>query len=261
MTTPTMDQIVASFRERVGGRIDLKPEGVGRYVVSNPFVHDDGDCLEIVLRRDSDQWALADEGCTFMRLAYDIDEASLHGGPRQKIIANTLGMFGVEDRDGQLVLPVPDDRFGDALFTFVQAILRISDVSYMSREQVRSAFREDLRAFLADSVAEDRLTFDWRDDHRDPKGIHRAGCRVEYPRAPLFVFALATDGRTRDATMTLLQYEKWGLPFRSLAIFEDQRQIGRNVLARLTDVCDRQYSSLGGNKDRIRRFLADGDSE
>ena len=41
-------------------------------------------------------------------------------------------------------------------------------------------------------------------------------------------------------------------------IFEDQQQIGRNVLARLTDVAGRQYSSLGGNKDRIRRFLADG---
>ncbi|MCY3809558.1 MAG: hypothetical protein OXG58_09090 [Gemmatimonadetes bacterium] len=128
----------------------------------------------------------------------------------------------------------------------------------VSREQVRSAFREDLRAFLADSVAEDRLTFDWRDDDRDPKGIYRADCRVEYPRTPLFVFGLATDGRTRDATITLLQYEKWGLPFRSLVIFEDQRQIGRNALARLTDVCDRQYSSLGGNEDRIRRFLADG---
>lgn len=120
-------------------------------------------------------------------------------------------MFGVEDRDGQLV---PDVRFGDALFTFVQAILRISGVSYLSREQVRSTFREDLRAFLADSVAKDRLT--------------------------------------------LLQYEKWGLPFRSLVIFEDQQQIGRNVLARLTDVSDRQDSSLSGNKDRIRRFLAGG---
>ena len=117
---------------------------------------------------------------------------------------------------------------------------------------------DDLRAFLADSVAEDRLTFDWRDDDRDPEGTYRADCRIEYPRTPLFVFGIATDGRTRDATVTLLQYEKWGLPFRSLVIFEDQRQIGRNALARLTDVCDRQYSSLGGNEDRIRRFLADG---
>ncbi|MYA65076.1 MAG: hypothetical protein F4139_01765 [Gemmatimonadetes bacterium] len=42
------------------------------------------------------------------------------------------------------------------LFTFVQVILGISDV--LSHEQAQSAFRKDLRAFLADSVAEERLT-------------------------------------------------------------------------------------------------------
>ena len=258
MTTPPMDQIVASFRETVGGRIDLKPEGVDRYVVSTPFVRDDGDCLEIVLRQDGDQWALVDEGCTFMRLSHDIDKAALHRGTLQKIIAETLGMFGGEARDGKLVLPVPDHRFGDALFTFVQAIHRISHV--LSLEQVQSAFRRELRAFLADSVAGNRLTFDWRDDERDPEGIYSADCRIEYPRTPLFVFGLATDGATRDATVTLLRYEEWRRPFRSLVIFEDQTQIGRSVLARLTNVCDRQYSSLGGNREPIRRFLAERDA-
>ena len=229
-----------------------------RYVVSTPFAHDDGDRLEIVLRRDGDQWSLADEGCTLLRLAFDIDEAVVHKEARRKIVASTLGLFGVEDRDGQLVLPVPDDRFGDALFTFVQAILRVGHV--LSREQVQSAFRKDLRVFLADSVAGDRLTFDWRDAERDPEGIYSADCRVEYARTPLFVFGPATDGRTGDAAVTLLRYEKWGRPFRSLVIFEDLTQIGRRVLARLTNVCDRQYSSLGGNRERIHRFLAEGDA-
>ena len=257
-TTPPTDRVVASFRETVGGQIDLRPEGVDRYVVSTPFAHDDGDSVEVVLKRDGDRWALVDEGRTLMRPTFDIDEAAVHKGTRQKIIADTLRMFRVEDRDGQLVLPVPDDRFGDALFTFVQAILRIGHV--LSREQLQSAFRKDLRVFLADSVAGDRLTFDWRDDERDPEGIYNADCRVEYARTPLFVFGLATDGRTRDATVALLQYEKWRRPFRSLVIFEDLTQIGRSVLARLTNVCDRQYSSLGGNRDRIRRFLAEGDA-
>ena len=79
--------------------------------------------------------------------------------------------------------------------------------------------------------------------------------RVDHPTHPLVVFGLVGDGRTRDATIALLQYEKWGLHLRSLAVFEDQQTIGRNVLARLTDMCDRQYSSLGGNRNRIVRFL------
>ncbi|MDE0105696.1 MAG: DUF1828 domain-containing protein [Bryobacterales bacterium] len=257
MTPPAVDQIVSSFRERVCRQVDLIPEGVNRYVVSSPFVHDDGDCLEIVLIWANDKWVLVDEGCTFMRLTYDIDEAALHQGTRQKVIANALGMFGVEDREGQLVLPVPEDRFGDALYSFIQAILKISDVSYLSREQVRSTFLQDFRAFLAETIPEDQLTFDWRDKEHDPRGIYQADCRIELSERPLFVFGLASDLRTRDTTITLLQYEKWGLPFRSMVVFENQQSIGRNVLARLTDVTDRQYSSLGGNKDRIRRHLED----
>ena len=175
----TPDQIVASFREKVCGNIGLLQEGLGRYLVDHPFIYDDGDFLEIALRERDGRWELTDEGTTYMRLTYDIDEAALHKGTRQKIIANTLGMFGVEGRDGQLVPPVPEDRFGDALFTFIQAILKISDVSYLSREYVRSTFRDDLRTFLADSVAEDAKAKRSPETPRPPRR-RRLECQLDW---------------------------------------------------------------------------------
>ena len=198
---------------------------------------------------------LSDEAHTYMHLTYDIDERDLHTGTRQKIISNALSTFHVEDRDGELLLDIPDERYGDALYSFVQALLRISDVSYLSRERVRSTFMEDFRALLTEAVPEERRVFDWSDSDRDPQGMYAVDCRINGMARPLFVNALPGDRQTRDATIVLLQFEKWGVPYHSLAIFEDQESINRKVLARFSDICEKQFSSLTANRDRIKRFL------
>ena len=251
----SIETIEQDFHQKVSAKVRLAAEGMERFRVFTPFLFEDGDHLAIVLKKEGTRWVLSDEAHTYMHLTYDIDERDLHGGTRQKIISNALSTFQIEDRDGELVLDVPDERYGDALYSFVQALLKISDVSYLSRERVRSTFMEDFRALLSEAVPEERRSFDWSDPRHDPHGMYTVDCRINGMPRPLFVHALTSDGRTRDTTIALLQFEKWNIPFRSLAIFEDQESINRKVLARFSDVCEKQFSSFTANRERITRFL------
>jgi hypothetical protein len=251
----TFEAIERDFKKRVCEKLRVEPEGVNRFRVFTPFMFEDGDHLAIILKRIGESWVLSDEGHTYMRLTYDLDEKDFARGTRQKIITNALSSFSVSDEEGELLLRVPDEQYGDALYSFVQALLRVADVSYLNRERVRSTFMEDFRTLIEETVPKERRTFDWHDPKLDPEGKYVVDCKVNNMERPLFLYALQSDDKVRDATIGLLQFERLKTQFRAVGIFDDQEQINRKVLARFSDVCDKQFSSLASNRDRIARYL------
>lgn len=125
----SMETIARDFHEKVSAKVRLTAEGIDRFRVFTPFLFEDGDHLSIVLKKEGARWMLSDEAHTYMHLTYDIDEKDLHSGTRQKIIANALSTFRVEDLDGELTLDMPDERYGDALYSFVQALIKIANTA------------------------------------------------------------------------------------------------------------------------------------
>lgn len=248
----TTADIVRSFREKVGREIDLEAEGVDRYIVYTPFMFDDGDHFVVILRRENERWILTDEAHTFMHLSYS--EVDLSQGTRAKIIDQALSGNRVESRAGELKLAVADDAFGDALFSLVQAISRITSTALWTYARVKSTFEEDFRALMQSVVPAERLTFDYTDPQIDPDGIYPVDCRINGMPRPCMVFAVANDAKCREATITCYHYERHERKFTSLAVFEDQTEVNRRAVAQLSDVAGKLFASLGA-RDRIEAYL------
>ena len=123
------------LRRSISEKVRLVAEGAGRYRVSTPFVREDGDHLVIVLKNEGGRWTLSDEGHTGMHLSDHIDARDHRRGTRRTLVAKALERFRIEDRDGELLLDVPDGRLGDALYAFVQGLLTISAIAYLDRFQ------------------------------------------------------------------------------------------------------------------------------
>ena len=249
--------IEREFRDKIGQQVEIVPEGVNRYKIFTPFQFDDGDSLPIVLKHIGDKWFLTDEAHTYMHLSYDIDVNSLEKGNRQKIVSNILDGFGIKDQDGELVIPIEGNDFGNTFYSFVQGLIKITDITYLSRERVRSMFMEDFKNFISESVPPERIEFNYVDRVKDPEGKYPVDCKVNGMAKPLFIYAISNEDKCRDATVFLMWFEKHGITHHPIAIFEDQEQINRKVLARFTDVVEKQFSTLASNKDRIRKYLAE----
>ena len=253
--TMSTDIIQRQFQQSVASEVTLAPEGADRFRVFIPFGFDDGDEFAIVLKREGDGWLLSDEAHTYMHLSYDIDLDDLRKGQRAQIISNALNMFGINDRDGELVIPVQDERYGDALFSFVQGLARIANVTHLSQRIVRSTFLEDFRSLMAKITVDVPRHFEWYDEERDQDGKYVVDCRVDTATAPLFIQALANERSTRDATIAFLKFAQWDIPFEPVGVFDDRSAISGPVLARFDDVCPTQFPSVVVHHEALAEYV------
>ena len=253
----SIKSIEQDFIDKVSAKVRVLPDGRDRFRVFTPFRFDDGDHIAILLKKEQGRWLLSDGGHTYMHLTYDISEKQLLSGTRHQIISNALSTFKVEDRFGELILEVKDARFGDALYAFVQALVKMGDVLCLSKEQTQSTFRTDFEALFCEVVPEADRTFDWYDPERDEAKKYTVDCRINGMPEPLFVYALANNDRIRDATIKLQKAMQWDIPFRPLGIFQNREAAGRQVVARFDDVCEMQFPCLEVNRQEIVDYLGE----
>ena len=249
--------IEKDFIDSISTEIELVPDGRDRFYVYTPFRFNDGDHISIILKKESEGWILSDEGHTYMHLTYDIDEQQLFRGIRQDIISRALSAFGVKDRDGELILEIKDTGYGDALYAFAQALLKMTSVTSIPWKNAHGkTFMSEFKEMMYSVASKNRIELDWFHEGHDPEGRYKVDCRINGMKTPLFVYALSTDKKINQATIALYEFKAWKLPdFCSVGIIQDQAKVSRKSIDYFRAVADDCYL-LEESRSKIRQVLA-----
>ncbi|QDZ39043.1 DUF1828 domain-containing protein [Euhalothece natronophila Z-M001] len=249
------DTVIQDFKRKVCEEVRLLEEGNNRFRVFTPFRFDDGDHLSIVLKKEDNEWLISDEGHTYLHLSYKIHPNDLFSGTRWEIIESTLAEFQVEDRLGELIMRVENDRYGNAFYNFTQALIKISDITYLSRERVKSTFYEDFKALIEENIPKERYDFEWHDEQVDPEGVYTVDCHINNLATPLYLYAINSDNKMKDTAISIFQFEKWDKIFKPVAIFEDETKMTKKALKKFSKICTKQFPSLENNQANIIEYL------
>ncbi|MGI4805219.1 MAG: hypothetical protein ACRYFL_10635 [Janthinobacterium lividum] len=72
---------------------------------------------------------------------------------------------------------------------------------------------------------------------------------------PVYLFGVKDVGRARLATISCLEYQKANLNFRGWVVNEDFEKLPKKDRIRLTNTCDKQFTSLEEFKTKAKTFL------
>lgn len=172
-------------------------------------------------------------------------------------LKGTLEKFGVNDRDGELFVEINDDQYGEALYDFVQGLIRITNITYLSKDTTRIPFLTEFKDLIAEAVPENRYQFDWHDENQAPNSKYSVDCRVNRMATPLMIFAIPSDRKALSSTVTILQFEKCKIPFFPIGIFKEMDKITPKIVSKFSDVCQKTYSNIEEKEtgDRIVSFI------
>ncbi len=239
-------------------RIHTRPDGY--LFVETPFTFADGDVYSVLLKPlPNGGFRVTDAGQTLMHLSYrlDVDKILSGTGTRAQIFARVLAESGAQDAGGEIFVEATAERLGEAVFSMAQAITRVTDLSFLSRARAASTFYDDLYEELCRLVPSERIQRDYVVPDVPRAADYPVDFRLshERPAPPLYVFGVPNREKARLATIILQHLLAHRHRFDSLLVFQNQEELPRPDLARLTNVGGEMVASLDARDDLSRKVL------
>lgn len=219
------EQSAGSLTAMLSAAFAAHEASTGRFVVQTPFQFGDGDGYAVVIEKNEDGWRLTDMGGTASHLAHeDIDFT------RAKLemlvdIAEGSG-FTFDELVLSRVQPNIPDQFDIA--DLLQAIAQMATVQYLSREQVRRLYRDDVAQFIETRVPQTHRIIRWSPP-TDTKGVYSSDALLystDPDVVPTTLFAVGNAEQAERVTISILMHKQWLIDVEPLVVF-DRRVVNR----------------------------------
>lgn len=248
---------VELLRDQFNSHVAVREKRPGILQLVAPLFHEDGDMMDIFLDvpknktiNSTQKIRVSDHGLTLMRLSYSFD---IDTPNKEKIFRRILAENGVTEENGEFYMEAEPESLYTTLLQFSQAISKVCNMRYFKREVLASLFEEMLAEFIQATLQRfnprptilpisdrDDLEVDW--EFR-PNGV------------PFYLFGVKDANRARLATISCLEFQRHNLRFKSIAVHEDMDKLSRKDRNRLTNACDKQFTSLDEFKQNAMPYF------
>jgi len=189
-----------------------------------------------------------------MHLSYENDLDKFREGTRRKLFDQLLAESGIREEEGKLVLDTTIEDLGRSILRYGQAITRIYDLTFLNRARVASTFYEDLKELLYNIVDNSKITPNFILPDQPNAQDYSIDYRIEGKRGHLFLLGIASRDKARLATIVLEHWLRYSVEFDSLLVFQDQQEVPRGDLARLSNAGGEMVASLDAVDDFKRKL-------
>ena len=235
-------------------RVESRPDGA--LMLRTHFEFPDGDRYPIHLSEAAaGGLRLSDRGHTLMHISYEHDIDAFMDGTRGMLMETIMGESGLQWDGGAFCLDTSPERLPEAIFNFGQALTRVYDLTLLSRSNVGSTFYDDLAHLISNWVDETKIQRDYLPEVPNAE-VYPVDYRIDGKNdVPIFLYGVLNRDKARLTTIMLSYFHRHDLQFESILVFQNQAEVPRMDLARLSDVGGDMISSLASHEDFHRKVV------
>lgn len=165
-----------------------------------------------------------------------------------------LSEHELSENDGSVEMAASYETIYQDIMHFTRALVKIGSIRYFKREVIESLFYEQLGEFITSELKsyhpqKDVIPIEGQEEYQADYEIRPNG-------TPNYIFAVKDTSKARLAMISYLEFMRRKLNYRSIIVHEAFENPPKKDQLRLTNACDKQFSSLEEFEEHGKDFLS-----